>query len=249
MDIPTYIINLKGATERLAYVTKQLDQLNIPWERIDAVFGDQLPHPIPDYDEPKWEKCTGKMTNVRHLGCYFSHIQTCRTFLETDRPYALVLEDDATIDPKIEAIIDGAFEYAEHWDLLRLSSFREGKFLVFGKLTDGFQIGYNTNILKNTAAYVINRKAAKLCIEKMLPAYLPIDIALDRDWEYGFKAACAIPFPVTQRKEIESQIPRGKKIKRYRLSSKVFNLRTHLVRKKARHCYFSQLQIERNGSV
>ena len=242
MDIPTYIINLENAPDRLKFVTDQLDGLRIPWERIDAVFGDLLPDPIPDYDESKWERCTGKFTNKRHLGCYFSHINTCRKFLETGRPYALVLEDDAEIDPRIEALIDGALNYAEHWDLLRLSSFREGNFQVFGQLTDGFEIGYNTNILKNTAAYVINRKAARLCIEKMLPAYLPIDIALDRDWEYGFKAACAIPFPVTQRKEIESQIPRGAKIKKYRFSSKFFNFRTHLVRKKARMRYYRQLQ-------
>ncbi|MCF7863325.1 MAG: hypothetical protein K9L89_00875, partial [Kiritimatiellales bacterium] len=64
-------------------------------------------------------------------------------------------------------------------------------------------------------------------------------------WLYGFKAACITPFPVVQRKEIESQIPRGSKIKKYRALAKAYNIYTRTTRKRARLRYFRQLQSNR----
>jgi len=242
MSYATYVINLAQASERLTYIKTQLDQQNISFERIDAVLGDLLTEPIPDYNEKNFHQLFGKQTNKRVVGCYFSHIKAFRTFLKSEEPYALILEDDATIPADFTKILDEAMTYSKQWDLLRLSSFREGKFLVFGDLSGNRKISYNTQIVKNTAAYLINRKAAECCVQKMLPMFLPYDIALDREWNYGFKAACIHPFPVTQRKEIESQIPRGTKIKKYRFLAKMYNIYTHIQRRRARKTYFKQLQ-------
>ena len=242
MNYATYVINLAQASERLTYIKTQLDQQNISFERIDAVLGDLLTEPILDYNEKKFNRLFGKQTNKRVVGCYFSHIKAFRTFLKSEEPYALILEDDATIPDDFTKILDEAMAYSKQWDLLRLSSFREGKFLVFGDLSGNRKISYNTQIVKNTAAYLINRKAAECCVQKMLPMFLPYDIALDREWNYGFKAACIHPFPVTQRKEIESQIPRGTKIKKYRFLAKMYNIYTHIQRRRARKTYFKQLQ-------
>jgi len=242
MSYRTYVINLANAPERMAYIKGQLDLLDIPHERIDAVFGDDLQEPVDGYDEKKFHRFFGKRTNKRVIGCYFSHLNAFRAFLETDSAYALILEDDATLPPDFKAIIDASMGFAEHWDLLRLSSFREGSFLVFGPLPGNREIGYNTSIVKNTAAYLINRKAAECCVEKMLPMFLPYDIALDREWRYGFKAACVNPFPVTQRKEIESQIPRGTKIRKYRTFAKAYNMYNRIQRSRMRKRYYQSLQ-------
>lgn len=242
MNLKTYVINLANAPDRMAYIREQLEQLDIPYERIDAVFGDLIPEPIADYDENKFRRLFGKATNKRVVGCYFSHMNAMREFLKTGVDHALILEDDATLPPDFKEIVNASMQHAEHWDLLRLSSFRKGKFLVFGQVPGNREIAYNTRIVKNTAAYLINRKAAECCVQKMLPMFLPYDIALDREWLYGFKAACVNPFPVTQRKEIESQIPRGTKIKKYRTLAKAYNLYTHITRKRARVRNFKQLQ-------
>ena len=241
MSYKTYVINLANAPDRMDYIRKQLETLNIPYERINAVFGDLIPEPIADYDEKKFHRLFGKVTNKRVVGCYFSHINAMKAFLESDAEFALILEDDATLPPDFKELIDAAMHYSKQWDLLRLSSFREGKFLVFGQLPGNREIAYNTGIVKNTAAYLLNRKAAERCAIKMLPMFLPYDIALDREWLYGFKAACVAPFPVTQRKEIESQIPRGTKIKKYRLLAKAYNFLTHIQRRNACKKYYRQL--------
>ena len=57
-------------------------------------------------------------------------------------------------------------------------------------------LAYNPEFVKNTGAYLINRKAAQACTQKMLPMQLPYDVALDRDWDFDFKTACIVPFPV-----------------------------------------------------
>lgn len=229
---------MDNAPDRMAYMSRQLDPLGIPYERLPAVNGDRLEEPIDGYAEKKFHAYFGKATNKRAIGCYFSHIKALQSFLESDARYALILEDDAKLPVNLVAIMEAALPYGKNWDLLRLSSFRGGEFLFFGDLVDGFHIGYNLKILKNTAAYLINRHAAQQCITEMLPMFLPYDIALDREWHYGFKAACVSPFPVGLREELESQIPRGTKIGKYRLFAKCYNAYTRMRRRQARKSYF-----------
>lgn len=246
MEFKTYVINMDNAPDRMEYMSRQLDPLGIDYERLPAVNGDRLKEPVEGYDEHRFHKYFGKATNKRAIGCYFSHINALKSFLGTDSAYALILEDDAKLPDNLLPLIEESLRYSEDWDLLRLSSFREGEFLYFGDLVDGFRIGYNLKILKNTAAYLINRHAAKQCIEKMLPMFLPYDIALDREWLYGFTAACVAPFPVKLREELESQIPRGTKIRKYRMLAKAYNAYSSLRRRRARQKYFKQ---RRNGDA
>ena len=99
------------------------------------------------------------------------------------------------------------------------------------------ELVYNTKVLKNTGAYVINRKAAQACIDKMLPMSLPFDVALDRDWDYDFKTACIIPFPVAC-EDFATQINKAKRIRRYRTTTfHLFHILTRYQRIKHRKRY------------
>lgn len=99
------------------------------------------------------------------------------------------------------------------------------------------ELVYNTRVLKNTGAYVINRKAAKACVDKMLPMCLPYDVALDRDWDFGFKTACIIPFPVAC-EDFATQINKAKRIRLYRSTTfHLFHTLTRYQRIKHRKRY------------
>jgi glycosyl transferase family 25 len=114
---------------------------------------------------------------------------------------------------------------------------------VFGQLNGEYEISYNIRVLKNTGAYFINRNAAKCCLEKMLPMYLPYDVALDQEWKLGFKTACITPFPVQLEKEMPSQIPRAKRIRFYRSTTfHFFHIKTHIERIFHRKRFFNQLK-------
>lgn len=243
MEFAAYVINLERATARWKHMRSQLEALGIPYTRIEGVYGDRLSEPVAGYDERRYHIRHGKVTNKREIGCYFSHIKAMKTFLESDLPYALILEDDVTLPADIAALLKSCIRHGSGWDMLRLTSSRNGEYLTFAQLPGGSELAYNLKVLKNTGAYFVNRHAAKCCVEKMLPMSLPYDVALDRDWDYGFRTACIVPLPVKLEEEFPGQIPKAERLRLYRATTfHLFHLRTHFERRYHRQRYFRESQ-------
>lgn len=227
-----YVINLAHATERWALMESQLKEFSNDFTRIEAVYGDRLTLPHEDYNSKKYNILHGKTTNKRELGCYFSHIKALRAFLDSEAEYTLILEDDIQLPDGLLELIEKALTYSEHWNLLRLTSFTPGEHLPFAKLNETYSLSYNLKVLKNTGAYVIDRHAAQCTLDRMLPMCLPYDVALDRDWRYGFKTACISPLPTRLNMDLPGQIPAAKKIRFFRSTSfHAFHLLTHIERR------------------
>jgi len=217
----------------------ELKRAKLDYTRIEAVLGDQLPEPIGNFDERKFNILTGKHRNKREIGCYFSHIKALKSFLLSDAHHALILEDDINLPDTLPVLLTEAIKQSAHWDLLRLTSSRKGEFLKIAQLDDTHQLAYNTKVLKNTGAYLINRNAAERCIKYMLPMRLPYDVALDRDWDSGFKTACIVPFPI-KLEDFPGQIPKAPRIRIYRATTfHLFHLLTRLQRKFHRKRYLA----------
>ena len=233
-SIHCFVINLKDATDRWDHMSKALDKVGLDYTRVDAVLGKKLKEPIREFDERRFNILTGKHKNYGEIGCYLSHINTLKEFLRSDLNYALILEDDVNLPDHLPELITEAISHAKYWDLLRLSSSRVGKYIKITDLQFDSSLAYNTRVLKNTGAYMINRRAAKACVEKMLPMRLPFDVALDRDWDLGFKTACVIPYPVTC-EDFVTQINKAKRIRRYRSTTfHLFHILTRYQRTKHR---------------
>jgi len=244
-NLSVYVINLARATERMRHMEAQLQQLELPFTRIEAVLGSALQEPIEGFDEKRFNILTGKHANKGEIGCYFSHIQTLKTFLETTSEYALVLEDDVNLPANLISLMQQACRYSDTWDLLRLTSSREGAYLPIANLDGNFKLVYNTKVLKNTGAYLINRQAGALCIKYLMPMRLPYDVALDREWDCGFKTACIHPFPI-QLAPFEGQINKAGRIRRYRATTfHLFHLYTRWKRKKIRKLYHKSKRVVR----
>lgn len=214
----TYLINLDRAEERLKQMDDQLKRLGLSYTRISAVLGDDLKEPIAGFDERAFNIRTGKHKNKREIGCYFSHLKTIQAFLETDSRHALVLEDDAELPDDTIHLLDAASQKGDKWDLLRLSSSRQGKFITLDPLPGGRSLAINTKVLKNTAAYMINRRAAEAILKHLQPMQWPYDVALDRDWTMGIRTACIVPFPV-KLSEVAGQIPKARRTRLYRATT------------------------------
>ena len=227
-----YVINLGDAKTRMEHMRVELAKLNLPYTRIDAILGRELPEPIIQFNEKGFNILTGKHKNYGEIGCYLSHLNAFEEFLKSGSAHALILEDDVNLPNNLPGLIQEAMTHHQHWDLLRLSSSREGKYLKIADIDSDFSLTYNTKVLKNTGAYVINRKAAEACVNKMLPMRLPFDVALDRDWDFGFKTACITPFPIAC-EDFPSQINKAKRKRLYR--STTFHLFHLLDRFRRRH--------------
>lgn len=243
-----YIINLKNAEERWADSRSNIEALEIPYVRIEGVHGDRLSLNPKQYNRVKYNISHGKRTNRREIGCYLSHIKALQTFLQSGDKYGLILEDDIQLPADTKKLIESTMPYAAHWDMVRLSAHAPGTPLPFADLPGGRVLAYNLKVLKNTGAYLVNRHAAQCICEKMLPMSLPYDVALDREWRHGFKAAYISPLPMLINYDVPSQIPPVKKIRFFRTTTfHLFHGIRHVQRRLHRNRYFREAQRAQNA--
>ena len=242
--IQAFIINLDKATERMKHMRSEIEPTKISYSRIEAVNGPELIKPIKEFNKKRFNILTGKVQNLREIGCYLSHIRALETFLQSDANYGLILEDDVRLQKDILQLLNKAIDYSQFWDLLRLSSSREGEFIKIRQLNHDYELAYNTKVLKNTGAYLLSRKAAQNCVQKMLPMCLPYDVALDREWDFELKAACINPLPI-KLKDFPTQISqRSRRLWLYRSTTfHLFHVLTRYQRIKHRKKYVRDASI------
>ena len=209
-----YIINLDSATERWASVENAFDGTGFTTRRVSGVDGHSLPFPIAEYSEGRYHRFHGRPTSRGHVGCYLSHVKAMKEFLASGDEYALIAEDDLTLGPDFETALNAAMKHSAHWNILRLTGLAKGKPAPVAKLFSDYSLCVGFDRLKGTGAYVIDRVAAQILTERLIPMWLPIDHALDREWFFGLRAAYIYPFPASQTESgFISSIHRGKSLK------------------------------------
>ncbi|WP_439552846.1 glycosyltransferase family 25 protein [Falsiroseomonas sp.] len=99
-QIPIYVISLARAVARRREITAHLNQLGLRFELVDAVDGARIPA-----EERRAMQVPGRDLRPGNLGCYLSHIEVYRRMEAGQAPVALVLEDDALLDPRIVPLL------------------------------------------------------------------------------------------------------------------------------------------------
>ena len=195
--IKTYVINLPKSIDRLARISQNLKDINLDFEVIKGVVGSELKLPHKDFSRLGYSLMHGKKPNLGEIGCYLSHIRALRMFLTTNKNHALILEDDVILDKDLIQILQAAIHENQHWDMLRCSGLHRGTPICIKKIFNKYCLA--VNLTRQTGgAYVVNRKAAELLINHLLPMKLPFDHAYDREWLLGFKTLSLDPYPIKQ---------------------------------------------------
>jgi glycosyl transferase, family 25 len=102
--VPVFVISLARATDRRAAISRHLERLGIEYEIIDAVDGANLSKV--ELSRRVAPECT---VHPGAIGCYLSHIQVYERVVAQQARVALVLEDDARVDPRVKLMLEGAF--------------------------------------------------------------------------------------------------------------------------------------------
>lgn len=212
--LAVFLINMDGATKRLADMTARLDAMGLKAERIPGVNGRELNYPIPEFSEISYMLMHGRRTSPPEIGCYLSHVACARKFMEGDADISLILEDDVIFDDDFLNAIDEAALNGSDWDLLRLTTVSNGRKFPFRPLSNGRSLAVALTREKGSGAYLVNRRAGQW-ISKLIPMRLAYDIAFDLEYLSGLKAAFIYPLCATQDADGESQIQNNLRI--YRL--------------------------------
>jgi glycosyl transferase family 25 len=162
--IGVYWINLDRSKERRENMLKVLK---------DPIFDGMVKHRVKGYDGTKQydiEKMkklidmTYPSVTVKEYACFLSHLKAILTFSKSNYEYALILEDDVTLDykPYWKITIQDCIRNApEDWEILQLCFFGD---------TLPKEL-YSPKHRHSAAAYIIRKKAAQQLMKKMQPLF------------------------------------------------------------------------------
>jgi glycosyl transferase family 25 len=193
---PIYVINLDRDVERMASLAGSLQALALPFERISAVLGKEVPN---------WEQLVDAalyasrnrlpMPRPGEVGCYLSHLKAMEEFLRTDAPWCVILEDDVEVRPECVEVL-AALGQKDDWDLVKLFCFHSGLPVRKRALTASHHLVVHLTRTTSSAAYAVNRRAATTLLQSMRPITEQVDHALERPWETGLRARGVRPLPI-----------------------------------------------------
>ena len=171
---------------------------NLEYIIVNAVDSREIKFPSPHYDEAKYRRCHGKITNPSMCGNYFSHIKALKEFIASSEEWAIVCEDDITFSVNLEELIEQALASCRELNLLRLSGRRNGLPLKIKSLNEMYSLVIDRGRQTGTGCYAIRRDAAIEIVERLSVMYLPFDHSFDREWKWKGVTLRVQPLPVSQ---------------------------------------------------
>jgi len=191
-----YVINLDRDTERMASIHANLARLGLGYERLPAVMGKDVPdwEKLVDLPSYAWRNRLD-MPRAGEVGCTLSHLKAMETFLKTDAPWCVILEDDVEVLPACAEVLSSLAE-KDDWDLVKLFNFHSGMPVKKRALGSAHHLVAHLTRTTSSAAYVVNRRAAETLLKSMRPITEQVDHALDRPWETGLRTRGIRPMPV-----------------------------------------------------
>jgi len=190
------VINLDRDTERMASIHANLVRLGLSYERLPAVMGKDVPdwEKLVDLPSYAWRNRLD-IPRAGEVGCTLSHLKAMETFLKTDAPWCVILEDDVEVLPACSEVLRSLAE-KDDWDLVKLFNFHSGMPVRKRALAGGHHLVSHLTRTTSSAAYVVNRRAAETLLKSMRPISEQVDHALDRPWETGLRTRGIRPMPV-----------------------------------------------------
>ncbi len=175
--IHIFVISLDRAPERRRSIEQHLSSLDLTYEIVDAVDGKLL-----STEECDKLLAPGVSYAPGVIGCYLSHLSVYQKILDREISLALILEDDARLNPRIvSSLRSGKLSSNFEYCLLDCDS-ADGKSTIYydldsaEELLPGISI-YSTNtppVLLH--AYLLTNDGARRRLECALPIKQPVDV-------------------------------------------------------------------------
>ncbi|OAI20511.1 hypothetical protein A1359_03365 [Methylomonas lenta] len=188
-QIPVFVISLARALDRRTAICQHLSALNIEYRLTDAVDGIAM-------SETDINAIVDKDRNMHPgtVGCYLSHLSIYETMKLENIPMALVLEDDARLNPDVTKMLNEGISFT-NWDYCFLDCDDhndEGPVFYdadsgqkFGGNFTGFSLSSGPQTLH---AYLITLNAALNRLEHAYPLVKAIDLYAHLPYSIRFYA-------------------------------------------------------------
>ena len=184
-----YVINLERAEERRNNVLKQFMEHGIQGKIFKATDGKQI-----NISDEKYKPYLKHMRwwytqdpkRIGHFACFLSHMRVYQEFLQSDKPYALIFEDDMELLPSFKQLLHKHMRRVpDDWDVVLLGYHidDDDERVYKGNLESRLIHGIiNPNYFTGLQGYIINQKSVKKLLT-MLPEHKWLI-----DWNMGMEA-------------------------------------------------------------
>jgi len=188
------IINLKRSTSRRLRIEREMKRVRLSYKFFNGVDGLQLTkEEVQTNIDPNHRFF--RQFNKGEIGCFLSHYSVYKKIVDDNLPYALILEDDIIISPRLPELLRLIESQINQGDVISLySSFPEPCRLYKEKdINQNYYITkpHEVQLVMGTVAYVITLKAA----ENMVRNMLPMDNVVD-DWRYWLQKKLILDFKI-----------------------------------------------------
>lgn len=182
-DVLILLINLDDCRDRLESSSAFLAAEGLTFTRLSAVDGRRrTPQSFAEYDEGLTHSRMARSMSSGEIACFLSHRQALETFLDSDRPYLLLFEDDLLLptgfSDLLGATVDFLKTYRAHWDVINLSRGVKRLWTPIAPIrsSQGTNWLNASHYFPMTATGMLwSRPGAEAFLSRALPVHAPID--------------------------------------------------------------------------
>lgn len=195
-----FCINLDRSPARWTFMLRQFSDLRMTVERISGIDGATR---VPEHLRSQFAEA---VLTSGEIGCYASHLIACEKIVYRSLPFAVVLEDDVTLDADFAAIAADAVKAApEGWDYIHLSTAYKRAVVRISPVGCDHTLVRHTRLPVNTAAYIISQSGARKFLSPR-PRVRPNDMDIRYGWLDDMDIYGVYPSIARQGNEFQSDI-------------------------------------------
>ena len=198
MDV--FVINLDRSTQRLAEMTQRLEQLDLPFTRMSAVYGASLTDQELNrhYSSALNKRVYRRPLSAAEIGCYLSHRNIWQTMVDDNLTMALILEDDAELGAQLPAALATVENLTRPWDVIKLYEPQIKKPLARSiPLNQDFSLCQYKKIPSTSTGYMVSLAGAAKLLRARELFGRPVDDDIQFYWEYSGEVYGVKPYPIS----------------------------------------------------
>jgi glycosyl transferase family 25 len=168
--------------------------------KVDAVYGKHLSEEARSsfYSEGLNRQQYPLPLVAGEIGCYASHLLVWQMIADGQDEWAMVLEDDVTLDPKLVPMLNAIAQLpAPSWDMIKLLGRQNEQALKSWPVDDLSQLIRYRRVPSMTSAYLVSREGARKLSRIRRPFGRPVDVDLRYWWEVPLMIYGLYPYPVS----------------------------------------------------
>jgi len=175
---PVWVVNLPRSTERREYISGHLQALGLPFEIVPAVDGWDLPaQELAElYSAEQTVACIKREMALGEVGCALSHLRLYQRMLDEGIDEALIVEDDAVLDPGVPELLAQRQRWPADWEILMLyHGSGPVSWWHSQAVSRRFRIGRFALPAYGTVGYLVTQSAARKILALAYPVRVPSD--------------------------------------------------------------------------